>query len=156
VFKEVLNEFWGWNENDFKRELRQQLLQQAVASKLDVGTKAHADMTLAQIKAGADFGATATKESDDPSTKPAGGVYPATIAPNDKNFAPAVTNALFKLAPGQVSGIVDTGYTLEILKAIDKTGSSIHAAHIQFTIKPITTYTKPLQTKTPPKTYIKP
>lgn len=156
VFKEVLNEFWGWNENDFKRELRQQLLQQAVAGKLDTATHDRADFTLKQIRAGADFAATATKESDDPSTKPAGGAYAATIAPNDKNFAPAVTSTLFKLAPGQVSDVVNTGYTLEILKVIDKTGNSLHASHIQFTIKPITTYTKPLQDKTPPKTYIKP
>jgi parvulin-like peptidyl-prolyl isomerase len=156
VFKEVLNEFWGWNENDFKRELRQQLLQQAVASKLDTATRARAETALKQIQGGMLFAEVAQKVSDDPTTKPAGGTYSQTIAANDKNFPPAVTNTLFKLKPEQISGIVDTGYTLEILKVIDKTGTSLHAAHIQFTIKAIESQITPLQKQNPPKTYITP
>lgn len=155
VFKEVLKEFWGWNEGDFKRELRQQLLKQEVVAKLDTGTSARAEAALRQIKSGKDFAVVATALSDDPSTKAAGGAYAETIAANDRDVAPAVTQALFKLKPGQVSDIVNTGYTLEILKVIDKTGSNLHASHIQFNLKPIATFTKPLQTKNPPSTYIK-
>ena len=40
VLNEVLNKFWGWNESDFRRELKQQLLQQAVVAKLDAGAEA--------------------------------------------------------------------------------------------------------------------
>lgn len=156
VFKEVLKEFWGWNEGDFKRELRQQLLKQAVVAKLDKSTANRAEAALSQIKGGKDFAVVATALSDDPATKPAGGAYAETIVASDRDVAPAVTQALFKLKPGQVSGIVNTGYTLEILKVIDKTGNSLHASHIQFNLQPINTFIKPLQTKNPPKTYIKP
>ncbi|MDB5170708.1 MAG: Peptidylprolyl isomerase [Candidatus Saccharibacteria bacterium] len=156
VFKEVLNEFWGWNEGDFKRELRQQLLQQAVVAKLDTPSAARAQAALKQLQGGTDFAAVATQASDDAATKPTGGAYAETITANDRDVPPAITQALFKLKPGQISDIVNTGYTLEILKVIDKTGTSIHASHIQFSLQPITTFTKPLETKNPPKTYVKP
>ncbi len=156
VFKEVLKEFWGWNENDLKRELRQQLLKQAVVAKLDTSTSVRSDAALTQLKAGTDFAAVASKLSDDLATRPTGGAYAQTITANDRDVAPAVTQALFMLKPGQISEVVNTGYTLEILKVLDKTGSSLHASHIQFNLKPINNFTKPLQTKNPPKTYIKP
>lgn len=156
VFKEVLKEFWGWNEGDFKRELRQQLLKQEVVTKLDKSTAVRADVALKQLQTGKDFATVATQLSDDFATRPAGGAYAQTITANDRDIAPAVMQALFKLKPGQVSGVVNTGYTLEILKVLDKTGSSLHASHIQFNFQPVATFTKPLQTKTPPKAYIKP
>lgn len=155
VFKEVLNEFWGWSENDFKRELRQQLLQQAVVAKLDTNTNARAQAALKQLETGADFTAVAQQTSDDGATKTGGGQYPNPITTNDRSLPPALTAELFKLKPGQVSGIIDTGYTLEIVKVIDSNSSSLHAAHIQFTYQPISVYTKPLQAKEPPHEYIK-
>lgn len=154
VFKEVLKEFWGWSEADFKQELRQQLLQQAVAVKLDTVTQTKAQAALVQLKGGADFAAVATQASDDANTKGSGGQYPQPITQNDRDIAPALTDALFKLNPGQTSGVVNAGYTLEILKVSEKTGNSVRASHIQFTIQPITTYTKPLEAKTPPKKFI--
>ncbi len=154
VFKEVLKEFWGWSEGDFKRELRQQLLKQAVVAKLDTVTYMRAEAALRQVKGGVDFATVATQFTDDVGTKATGGAYTETIAANDRDIAPAVTNALFKLKPGEVSGIVNAGYTLEILKVLDKTGNSLHASHIQFNLQPITKFTKPLEDKNPPKTYI--
>jgi hypothetical protein len=154
VFQEVLNEFWGWNEADFKRELKQQLLQQAVVAKLDTATDTRAQNALKQLQNGTDFATLAGQVSDDTSTKAVGGQYPNAITISDSDIPPAITEELFMLKPGQVSGIVNTGYTLEIVKVIDASGDSLHAAHIQFTFQPITTYTKPLQTKEPPHTYI--
>lgn len=156
VFREVLNEFWGWDEGDFKRELRQQLLQQAVVAKLDTASADRAADALKQLQGGADFAALATAVSDDAASKGSGGAYAATISLNDRDVAPALTQALFKLNAGQISGVVNTGYTLDILKVIDKTGNSLHASHIQFNLQPITKFTQPLQAKNPPKTYIKP
>jgi len=155
VFKEVLNEFWGWSESDFERELQQQMLQQAVVAKLDTATNARAQAALKQLLSGANFATLAAQVSDDASTKSNGGEYPDAITPDDTNLAPAITAELFQLKPGQTSGIITTGYTLEILKVLDGNGSSVHAAHIQFTFQPITTYTKPLETKNPPHEYIK-
>lgn len=155
VFREVLKEFWGWNEGDFKQELRQQLLQQAVAVKLDTATQNRAQAALTQIKGGADFAAVASAQSDDQSTKGNGGQFAQPISKNDRDIAPALTDALFKLNPNQVSDVVNAGYTLEILKVTEKTDTTVRAAHIQFTIQPITKYTKPLEQQTPPRKYIK-
>lgn len=155
VFREVLQEYWGWNEADFKRELKQQLLQQAVVGKLDTAAQARAQAALQQLQTGAAFETLAAQVSDDPLTKPAGGKYPEPITLNDRDIPPLLTAELFKLKPGQTSAIINTGYTLEIAKVLDSSGATRTAAHIQFTLKPITTYTQPLQKATPPRYYIK-
>lgn len=155
VFKDVLNEFWGWSKADFERALTQQLLQQKVASTLDTTTHARADGVLRQLQGGGDFAALAAQASDDAITKVGGGVYPQPISRNDHNVAPQLAAELFRLKPGELSSVVDTGYTLEIVKVIDATSSSLHAAHIQFTLKDITSYVKPLASKNPSHQYIK-
>ena len=155
VFREVLNEFWGWNESDFQRELKQQLLQQAVVAKLDTAANVNAQSALNQLTSGSDFAAVAKQMSDDAATAPNGGQYAAAITLNDQNVPPALTAELFKLKPNQVSTIINTGYTLDIVKVIDASGTSVHAAHIQFTLKDITTYVKPLQAKQPARQFIK-
>ena len=156
VFKNVLNQFWGWSESDFKRELRQQLLTQAVVAKLDTNTDTRASSALQQLQSGVDFATLAKQLSDDVVTKPNGGTYAAPISQNDGNVAPQITAALFQLKPGQISTIINTGFTLEILKVISTPSpGSVQAAHIQFTFKQITDYTKPLQAKHPVHHYIK-
>jgi parvulin-like peptidyl-prolyl isomerase len=155
VFKEVLNEFWGWDENDFKRELGQQLLQQAVVDRLDVAANARAKLVLKLLNSGTPFATLAGQYSDDASTKSNGGAYGTAITPNDPNIAPAITAELFQLELGQTSGIINTGYTLEILKVLSSSSGSVQAAHIQFTLKPITTYIAPLKAKEKTHLYIK-
>ncbi len=154
-FNEVLSEFWGWNQADFKRELKEQLLQQAVVARLDTATDSRAESVLEQLRQGADFSTLASQYSDDLSTKANGGEYPTPITPDDTNLAPAITAELFQLKPGQISGIVNTGYTLEILKVLDGDSSSVHAAHIQFTFQPISVYVNPLKATEKLHTYIK-
>jgi parvulin-like peptidyl-prolyl isomerase len=156
VFKDVLTQFWGWSEADFRRELRQQLLQQALVTKLDTTATIRATGVLTRLQTGADFATLAASSSDDPSTKSNGGQYAAALTQTDRDTAPQITSELFSLKPGQSSPIINTGYTLEILKVIDRSGSSLHAAHIQFTLQPITAYTKPLIANQKQHTYIKP
>lgn len=155
VFNTVLSEVYGWNEHDFKRELKQQLLQQAVVAKLDTATTTRAKSALQQIQKGANFATVASQNSDDASTKANGGQYLSTITINDSNISPAITAELYKLKVGQVSPIINTGYTLEILKVISSSPSGIAAAHIQFNLQTIDTYLKPLQTKETARQYIK-
>jgi hypothetical protein len=156
VFKEVLNSFWGWDTSDFKRELRQQLLQQAVVAKLDTKTKSRADDVYKQLQGGADFAKLAGEASDDIGTKGSGGQYPEAVTLTDRNFAPAVTDEVFHLhKAGDISPIINTGYTLEIIKLVDDGATSRHAAHIQFNLQPINVYVKPLAAKQPPHKYIK-
>ena len=155
ALRTALNDYWGWSEADFKRELKQQLLAQAVVARLDASANAHAQAALAQLKKGADFGTLAGQVSDDPATKATSGQYPTALTLNDPQVPPAITAELFKLKPGQVSGIINSGYTLDIVKVLDVSGDSVHAAHIQFNFQPISTYTAPLQAKNPPHYYIK-
>ena len=155
MFATVLQEFWGWSINDFKRELKQELLQQKVVATLDTATNSRATAALKQLQAGADFATVAGQVSDDPATKANGGQYAGLVNPNDGDIPPQVSNELFKLQPGQVSGVIDAGYTLEIVKVLDKQGNKVHAAHIQFDYQDISTYTKPLQDKSPAHHYIK-
>ena len=154
VFNDVLKQFWGWNQNDFKRELRQQLLQQAVVAKLDTQTNDKAESALKQLQGGADFANLAKQSSQDQNTAANGGAYAAPITPTSRDVAPIVTASLFKLKAGQVSGLINTGYTLEIVKVLDATQNSVQAAHIQFNFKPISDFTKPLRKQEPPKIFI--
>lgn len=147
VFQDVLKQFWGWSVDDFKRELQQQLLAQAVVAKLDTGTQARAQDALKQLKGGADFAALAKTVSDDTSTKAAGGEYGFLIDKSNLDIAPQAVDALFELKPGQYSGIVNTGYSLEIEKVLDVSGNKVHAAHIVFTFKDISAYLKPLESQ---------
>lgn len=155
VFNDVLNKYFGWSTADFKRSLQQQMLQQAVVAKLDTGTNNRADIAYTQLKNGADFAAVAKQYSEDPATKDNGGTYGFVITPNDANVSPVVTNKLFQLPVGQVSPIVNTGFTLEILKVNSGDKTSVNASHIQFNFKPITVYTKPVLSKNAPNKFIK-
>jgi hypothetical protein len=155
VYREVLSEFFGWTESDQRRALKQQLLQQAVVAKLDTTANARAQAAFKALTGGTDFGTVAKQYSQDAATAQNGGQYPAAITPNDGDVPPAVTAEAFKLKPNQVSTIINTGYTLEIVKVIDATPTSVHAAHIQINLAPISQYVKPLQAKEPARQYIK-
>lgn len=153
-FADVLKEFWGWSINDFKHELRSQLLAQKVVAKLDTGTFAQANSVASQLHNGADFGKLAAKYSDDITTKGSGGEYTFEVAPNDQNLSPQVVSELFRLKPGQVSGVINTGYTLEIVKVISVANGKVHAAHISFNLTSINTYVAPLEAKQKPHDFI--
>lgn len=155
VLRDVLNEFWGWSEGDFRRELKQQLLQQAVVAKLDTGTNQRAQAALSRLEQGADFGQLAGQVSDDTATKANGGQYAAAITADDRSLPPALTDQIAKLKVGQTSGIINTGYALEIVKVISNNSGSVQAAHIQFRFKPISDYTAQLQKTEPVHEYIK-
>jgi foldase protein PrsA len=155
VFKEVLSEYYGWSETDFKKELKQEMLQQAVVAKLDTTAESEAQSTLSQVKAGANFATLASQVSDDTQTKSNGGQYASAITINDQQISPNIISTLFQLKPGQVSGIINTGYSLEIVKLLNRTGDTLTAAHIQFNLQDISTYTKPLEDKQPLHQYIK-
>jgi len=154
VFAEVLSKFWGWTVADFKRELKQQLLAQQLVSTLDTGTHDRAQNVLKQLQAGADFASLAKANSDDPATAPNGGDYGALIDKSDSNVPPQIVAALFKLQPGQTSGIINTGNTLEIVKLSSFDNGKATASHIQFNFTSIDTYLAPLQKSEKPHYFI--
>ncbi len=154
VFADVLHDYWGWSVDDFKRSLKQEILQEKVVAKLDSQATKRANDALAQIKSGADFAAVAKQVSDDPGAKANGGDYGFAVTKTNPNVPPQVTDVLFSLKPGQVSGVIDTGNTLEMVKVSQSSGQSVTAQHISIKLKDISTYLKPIEKQTPPHLYI--
>jgi foldase protein PrsA len=144
VFQNVLSEFWGWTVDDFRRELSQELLAQMVVNKLDTATHDRADQAWAALQHGADFATLAGQDSDDASTKGNGGDYGTLIDQSNTDIAPQIIAALFQLKVGQYSSIINTGYSLEIVKVLAVQGNEVRAAHIEFNFQPITVYTNTL------------
>lgn len=156
VLSDVLKDYWGWNIGDFKRELSQQILAQKVARILDVKASDRSNEALKEIRQGIDFSEVAKKYSDDTSSKENGGVYDGNIDEASRDIPPQIIAELKKLNPGQTSGIISTGSTLEIVKLISKEdGGKFKAAHIVFQLSPLTTYIKPLQESSPPSYFIR-
>jgi hypothetical protein len=150
----VLKSYYGWSINDFKRELKTQLLAQDVVSTLDTATHQKAQSTLDQLNKGADFGTLASQVSSDVATKSNGGQYGFPITQNS-DISPLAISTLFSLKPGQYSGIINTGDSLEIDKNISTQNGQIQAAHIVFNFQDISTYLNPLKEKDKAKIYIK-
>jgi len=155
VFEDVLRDFWGWSLNDFKRSLRQQLLARKVVSKLDEAAHARANGALQELKSGVAFGEVAKKYSADTNTKDTGGTFAVAIDKSNRDISAKLTAAIFTLQPGEYSDVVDTGYTLEIVKLESMEGSKARASHIQINLRDITEFLNPVKDKHKAKTYIK-
>lgn len=154
VFEDVLKEFWGWSVNDFKRELKQQMLAQKVVSTLDTDTHRRADEAYQRLKNGEDFATLAKQYSDDIATRDNGGDYGFSISQSDRDLPPQVIDAMFRLQVGSTSGIINTGAGLEIIQLKEISGGKVHAAHIVFAFKPISTYIGPLEKQHKPHIFI--
>jgi hypothetical protein len=160
VFADVLRDYWGWSVSDFKRSLKQEILSEKVAAKLDKTANNKATAAAAQIKSGADFGEVAKAVSDDPS-KASGGDFGLGITKSNPNVPPEVVDAMFRLKPGEVSGIilaspviVGAPPSLQIIKVTQNDGTTVTAQHIVFNLKDISTYVSQLRKQHPPKDYV--
>ena len=155
VFEDVLRDYWGWSVKDFRRSLRDQILAQKVAAALDTDTTARAQKALDELKAGKDFAKVAAKYSDDAATKDNGGQL-GTIERTNRDMSPQAIDALYKLEPGRFSDIINTGYTLLILKNFEETSDGkIKAAYITFNFKDITDQLNQLKERQPAHALIK-
>ncbi len=154
-FNSVLKTYYGWDLNDFKRELKTQLLENNVVSTLDTATHARANSAYAQLQKGTDFATLASQVSDDTTTKSNGGQYGFLISQNNINVSPIVVNALFAIKPGQYTPILNTGPSLEIDKNLSVAGDQIQASHMVFNFQDVNTYLAPLKNTQKAKVYIK-
>lgn len=154
VFEDVLREFWDWSVDDFRRELQQQLLAQKVVSKLDSKTHADANDALAKLQAGTDFAELAKQVSEDEATKATGGDFGFLIEMSNRDIQPKVLDTLFKLQPGETSGVIETPLGLEIVKVYESNDGKLKASHIFFAFEDINTYLAPLKKENPPSRFI--
>jgi hypothetical protein len=152
----VMQKFFGWSLGDLRRQLRDELLAQKVAAKLDTAAFSKAQNVVLQLKNGTDFAALAAQSSDDANTKANGGQYnDVAITMKSQEVPPQVVRELGKLQPGAVSGIITTPTSFEVVKLLSKENGAYKAAHIQITFSPIESFVQPLQKKNPPKKFIK-
>jgi len=154
VFEDVLREFWGWSMDDFKRELKTQMLAQKVVSVLDTGTHDRAKTVLTELQNGSDFAAVAKQYSNDANTKDNGGDYGFTIDKTNRDLSPQVIDELFKLKAGEVSGAIETPFGIEIVKVREIQGNTLRASHILLQFKPTSTYIDPLRKAEKPRKFI--
>jgi len=161
VFTDVLHDYWGWSLTDFKRSLKQEILAEKVAAKLDTAANQKAQLVLSKLKAGANFGKLAKKYSDDAATRSNSGQYATAITKSDPNVPPQVIDALFSLRPGKISGIIvaspvlsNNGPTLEIVKVLKTSSQAVVAQHISIKLTNISVYVKRLSDQHPAKLYV--
>lgn len=152
----VIQRFYDWSIDDLKRQLRQELLAQKVAAALDQETAAKANDVLKQVQSGGDFAALAGQYSDDQATKGNGGQYGDTaIAAGSQEVSPVIIRELSRLNPGEISPIITTPTSFEIVKLLEVDGAGKYkAAHIELRFKEIGTYLVTEASKTKVKTYI--
>jgi hypothetical protein len=151
----VTKKFFDWSIDDLRRQLRQELLAQKVASTLDTTAKTEAQKIRTQLQNGADFQTLAAQVSDDESTKANGGQYNDTaITMASQEVSPVVVRALSTLKPGSVSDVITTPTSFEIVKLLAVDNGKYKAAHIQVQFKAVQSYIEPLKKATPPKRFI--
>jgi parvulin-like peptidyl-prolyl isomerase len=129
----TLNQIYGWDLNDLKKVVRQQLLQQKLQEKVTsdpkaaASAKAKAQDVLTKVKAGGDFGALAKQYSQASDASNGGDMGSVT-----KDQVPAeLWAAANALQPDQVSDVVKEQYGYEIVKVVDKPdANTIHVQHI--------------------------
>lgn len=154
VLADVLREYWGWSVSDFKRSLKQQILEEKVMAKLDHEATKKAQTAVDRLNAGADFAALAKEVSEDEASKPNGGDYGFAITKSNPNIPPQVITKLFALQPGQHSGVINAGQTLEIVKTNQNDGTTVTAQHISFKLRDLSEQIAALKKQFPPKTYV--
>jgi len=154
VFEDVLQDYFGWSRADFKRYLDQEILTQKVVAAMDQETQDRAKAAYAELQAGTPFEAVASKYSDDLASKNNGGQFGFDITNTNRDVTPQATNTLFNLQPGQYSGVINTGYSLEIFKLLERKGDIVRGAHILFNFKDISNYTNNMKEKQPSRVYI--
>ncbi len=154
AFEDVLKSYFGWSRRDFERYLDQEILTQKVIAELDSVTRQQADEALKELQAGKKFAKVASKYSDDVTSKESGGEIGFLIDKNNRDITPEATATLFGLNVGQHSGIINTGYSLEIFKVLEKKDNKVKAAHILFNFEDVSKYINDQKEKQPVRAYI--
>jgi parvulin-like peptidyl-prolyl isomerase len=119
---------------DFKEEIRFQLLAQAIfervtgsvpttaeqvhARHIVVQTEEEAQAILAQLQAGGDFVALARERSQDENTKETGGDL--GFFPRGQLISPELEEAAFALQPGQISEVVRSQFGYHIVQVLER------------------------------------
>lgn len=152
--EDVLQDFFGWNLDDYRRSVRQELLRQKVVAFYDQDTFVRAKEALARLDKGDDFADVAADYSDDLASAADGGDYGYLLDIEERSEEPRVLQEIFNLETGQHSDIINAGYRLEIVKVLDISGDKRQAAHISFYFADIEDQVNDLKQQQPTTVYI--
>ena len=155
VLEDVIKDYFGWSRSDFERYLKEEILTQKVVAALDPSTSNRASEAYKELQGGKKFSKVAKKYSDDVTSKNNGGEFGFLIDKSNRDITPEATDTLFDLKEGQYSEVINTGYSLEIFRLMDKkSGGRVQAAHILFNFKDIDAQINDLKEEQPARVYI--
>jgi len=128
----VLKRYFGWTMNDYRTELRSQLLERKVAFAIDTAAKDKITNVETRLKAGDDFATIAREMSDDEATREVGGGVSAEADDSDPS---GLIAAARNLKEGEVSGIIQGVDGYYIVKLSSKTDDETKYLMIKVALK---------------------
>jgi parvulin-like peptidyl-prolyl isomerase len=117
-YENVLRQYYGWTMNDYRIELRNQLLERKVAFAVDTAAKDKIAQAEARLKAGEDFATVVSEMSDDKDTRNTGGGIIARTGDADLN---GLVKVVRELGDGTLSSIIQGVDGYYIVKLGSKT-----------------------------------
>lgn len=138
--QQIISDQYGLTQSELRRFIKDNILKQKVAKKLDTNAKKKADLILKELKSGQSFAAVAQKSSDDLTTKQLGGDL-GVVERDHVNLPPEVADALFKLEPGSISDVISTSsdyYIVTVTERVD--ANRIKASIIRVNVKDMSQY----------------
>ncbi len=131
TLEDTLRDFYGWDLNDLRRVIENQLLKQKIAMKLDTDANNIGVEAVELITSGSKtFEEVAKEYSQDDLTKDKGGVI-GLISREDNDLPESLVVAAYELKDGEVSALVATPFGLHIIKRIEtKDDDKIEIAHV--------------------------
>lgn len=154
IFEDVLKDYYGWSVADFRRTLKDKILQQKVTAAIDPAAKQRADDAYTRLAGGQDFATVAREVSEDEFTKANGGELGFLVDQTSRDLPPEVADELFKLQPGQVTKPIETSTGYTIAKLIEVQGNKAKVAQMVFKYKDISEALNDLKDKQKARIYL--
>ncbi len=151
----ILGESFNFTEPELRRYIKDNILRQKVAHQLDKEAPKRAAAALGEVMGGKPFAEVAKSSSEDLETKQLGGDI-GVVEKGRANLPQEVSDALFKLQPGQVSGVIATSsdyFVVTVSERVDET--RVKASVIRIKVKDMGQYLKEYRSQNKVSEYIK-
>lgn len=152
---QILGESFDFTEAELRRYIKDNILRQKVAQKLDKEAPVRADQVLAEIKAGKAFSDAAKDSSEDLETKQYGGDI-GVVEKGRASLPTEVSEKIFQLQPGQVSDVIATSSDYFIVTVTEKVDENrARVSLIRIKVKDMAEYLKEYREQKKVREYIR-
>lgn len=152
---QILGESFNFTEAELRRYIKDNILRQKVAGELDKEAPKRAEKVLSEIRTGKPFADAARESSEDLETKQIAGDI-GVVEKDRANLPQEVSDAIFKLAPGQVSEVIKTSSDYFIVTVTEKPNENqAKVAVIRIKVKDMSQYLKEYRDQKKVSEYIK-